>query len=47
MPDEGTDREAKESQDQNWPGKHLLPNFPLKIKVAPFVFTTISQSMKI
>ena len=36
---EGTEREAKEWQGQNWPGKNLLPNFPMKIKVAPFVFT--------
>ena len=36
---EGTEREAKERQGQNWPGKNLLPNFFMKIKVAPFVFT--------
>ena len=37
---EGTEIEAKERQGQNcWPGKNLLPNFPMKIKVAPFVFT--------
>ena len=36
---EGTEREAKESQGQNWPGKNLLLNFPMKIKVAPVVFT--------
>ena len=36
---EGTEREAKERQGQNLPGKNLLPNFPLKIIVAPFVFT--------
>ena len=36
---EGTEREAKERQDQNWPGKNLLPNFPMKMKVAPFVCT--------
>ena len=37
---EGTEREAKERQGQKWPGKIVLPNFPMKIKVAPFVFTT-------
>ena len=36
---EGTEREAKERHGENWPGKHLLPNFPMKIKVALFVFT--------
>ena len=36
---EGTEREAKERQGQNWPGKYLLPNFPMKSEVAPFVFT--------
>ena len=36
---EGTEREAKERQCQNWHGKNLLPNFLMKIKVAPFVFT--------
>ena len=36
---EGTEREAKERQGQNWSGKNLLPNFSMKIKVAPFVFT--------
>ena len=36
---EGTEREAKERQGQNWPGNNLLPNFPTKMKVAPFVFT--------
>ena len=35
---EGTEREAKESQGQNWPGQNLLPNFSMKIKVARFVF---------
>ena len=39
MPD-GTEREAKERQDQNWPGKNVLPDFPMKIKIAPFVFTS-------
>ena len=34
---EGTEREAKESQGQNWPGKNVLPNFPMNLKVAPFV----------
>ena len=37
MPD-GTEREAKERQGQNWPGINLLPNFPMKIKLGPFVF---------
>ena len=36
---EGTEREAQERQGQNWTGNNLLPNFPMKIKVAPFVFT--------
>ena len=36
---ECTEREAKERQGQNWPGKNVLPNFSMKIKVAPFVFT--------
>ena len=36
---EGTEREAQEKQGQNWPGEHLLPRFPMKMKVAPFVFT--------
>ena len=36
---EVTEREAKERQGQKWPGKNELPNFPMKIKVSPFVFT--------
>ena len=36
---EGTEREVKESQGQNWPGKNGLPNFPMKIKAAAFVFS--------
>ena len=36
---EGIEREAKERQGQNWPGKTFLPNFHKKITVAPFVFT--------
>ena len=36
---EGTEREEKQKQGQNWRGKNLLPNFPMKIKVAPFIFT--------
>ena len=36
---EATEREAKERQCQNCPGKNVLPNFSMKIKVAPFVFT--------
>ena len=36
---EGTEREANERQDQNWPGKNLLLNFHMKMKVALFVFT--------
>ena len=43
---EGTERESKERQGQNWPGKKLLPNFPMKIKVATFVFTNHLLSMK-
>ena len=44
---EGTEREAKERQGHKWPGKNLLPNFPMKIKVAPLVFSNHWQSMKI
>ena len=36
---EGTEGEANERQGQNWPGKNVLPNFPMKIKVSPFVFS--------
>ena len=36
---EGTEREAKERQGQHWPGKKLLPNITMKLKVAPFGFT--------
>ena len=36
---EGTEREKKERQGQKWPGINLLPNFPMEIRVAPFVFT--------
>ena len=36
---EGTEREAKDRQGQTWPAKFVLPNLPMKIKVAPFVFT--------
>ena len=36
---EGTERVAKDRQGQNWPGKNLLTNFSMKIKVAPFIFT--------
>ena len=36
---EGTESEAKERQGQNWTGKNVLPNFRMKIKVVPFVFT--------
>ena len=35
---EGTDKEAKERQGQNWPGKNVLRNFSMRMKVAPFVF---------
>ena len=44
---EGTEREAKKRQGQNWPGKKLLPNFCMKIKVAPFVFTNHWLSIEI
>ena len=30
---QATGREAKEKQDQKWPGKSLLPNFSTNIKV--------------
>ena len=36
---EGTESEAKERQGKNWAGKHLLSDFPMKIKVAPLIFT--------
>ena len=36
---EGTEIEAKERQGQNWPGKDLLPDVPMKMIVTPFVFT--------
>ena len=36
---EGTEKEAKEKQGQNWPGTNLLPNFHMKIKSALFGFT--------
>ena len=36
---EGTEREAKDRQGENWSSKNLLPNFPMNIKIAPFVFT--------
>ena len=42
-----TERKAKEGQCQNWPGENLLPNFSMKIKVAPFVFTYHWQSIDI
>ena len=44
---EGTKREAKERKGQNWSSKHLLRNFSMKIKVAPFVFTNDRLSIKI
>ena len=44
---EGTERGAKERQIQNWPGKNVLPNFSMKIKVAPFLFTNHWVSIKI
>ena len=34
----GAEREAKERQIQNWPGKNVLPIHPIKIKIASFVF---------
>ena len=36
---EGTEREAKERQGQKCPGKNFLPDFPVKMKAAPSVFT--------
>ena len=36
---EGTEREAKERQGHNWPGKNMFLNFTMKIKVPSFVFT--------
>ena len=44
---EGTEREAKKRQGQNWLGKNVLPNFSRKIKVAPFVVSNNSLSIKI
>ena len=44
---EGTENESKERQGQNWPGKNVLTNFSMKIKIAPVVFTNNCQSMKI
>ena len=44
---EGTEGEAKERQGQNCAGKNLLPNFAMKIKVAPFVFTIIDNQWKL
>ena len=44
---EGTKREAKMRQGQNWPGKNSLPTFPMKIEVEPFVFTNHGLSIKI
>ena len=44
---EDTEREAKMSQGQNWPGKNWLPNISMKIKVTPFVFCNHLQSMEI
>ena len=38
MPD-ATEIEAKEQQRQNWPGKNGLTSFPMKMKIAPCVFT--------
>ena len=36
---EGTEKEAKKRQGQNGQIKNVLPNFSIKIKVAPLVFT--------
>ena len=36
---EGTEREAKDKHSQNCTGKNVLPNFPMKTKVAPYAFT--------
>ena len=44
---EDTEREAKEKQGQNWPGKKLLPDFSTQMKVAPFVFTNNYLSITI
>ena len=35
---EGTEGEAKEMQGQNWLGKNSLPDFRMKMNLAPFVF---------
>ena len=34
MPEGTAEREATDRQGQKWPGKNLLPNFSMKIKVA-------------
>ena len=36
---EGTERETKKKQGQNWPGRNLLPNFHMKINASSFFFT--------
>ena len=36
---EGAEKEAKERQGQNEPGKNLLPNFSMNVILTPFVFT--------
>ena len=40
---EGTERETKERQGHNWQGKLLLPNFPMNMKMAPFVTLIIDD----
>ena len=45
---EGTEREKNERQGQNWTsGKNIFPDFPMKIEIAPFVFTNHCLSMNI
>ena len=43
---EGIERDPKERQGQNWPGKNLLPKLSMKMKVATFVFLIHQISMK-
>ena len=43
---EGTKREAKERQGQNWPGVELLPNFQMKMKIAPSFSLIIDNQRK-
>ena len=39
-------RALKERQGQNCPGKNVFSNFPVKTKVAPFVFANLDYQFK-